>query len=233
MNYNRLFSTSILLLFLIITACQQPSSKSTDQISKIDPETKLDSISFALGYQNGAFLAREGATEFNFDQYLSGFVNGLEGNEKLTDDELNQIVSAFRTELRTKVKEKNKLEGEQFLADNATKEGVMVTESGLQYKIITEGSGESPEVTNTVRVNYEGSLIDGTVFDSSFEGGQPIEFPLNRVISGWTEGVQLMKEGATFEFYIPSELAYGENGAGGIIPPNATLIFKVELLEIK
>ncbi len=233
MNSNRLFSTFALVLLLVTLACQQPSSKSADQISKMDPETKLDSISFALGYQNGAFLAREGATEFNFDQYLSGFVNGLEGKEKLNDEELNQIVNAFRIELRTKVKEKNKLEGEQFLEENASKEGVMVTESGLQYKIITEGSGKSPEATNTVKVNYEGSLIDGTVFDSSFEGGQPIEFPLNRVIPGWTEGVQLMKEGATFEFYIPSELAYGENGAGGVIPPNATLIFKVELLEVK
>lgn len=233
MNNNRLFSPFIAALFLITIACQQPSSKPADQISKMTPETKLDSISFALGYQNGAFLAREGATEFDFDQYLSGFINGLEGNEHLSDEELNQIVSAFRIELRTKAKEKNKLDGEKFLTENASKDGVIVTDSGLQYKILEEGSGKSPEATNTVKVNYEGSLIDGTIFDSSFEGGQPIEFPLNRVIPGWTEGVQLMKEGATFEFFVPSELAYGENGAAGVIPPNAALIFKVELLEVK
>ena len=124
--------------------------------------------------------------------------------------------------------------GEAFLKENAKKEGVKTTASGLQYKVIKEGEGKSPKATDTVKVNYEGKLIDGKIFDSSYKRGEPIEFPLNGVIPGWTEGVQLMKEGATYEFVIPSKLAYGERGApGGTIPPNATLIFKVELIQVK
>lgn len=124
--------------------------------------------------------------------------------------------------------------GEAFLKENAKKEGVKTTASGLQYSVTKEGTGKSPKATDTVKVNYEGKLIDGTVFDSSYKRGEPIEFPLNRVIPGWTEGVQLMKEGATYEFVIPYKLAYGERGTpGGPIPPNATLIFKVELIQVK
>lgn len=123
--------------------------------------------------------------------------------------------------------------GEAFLKENAKKDGVKTTATGLQYKVLKEGEGKSPKATDTVKVNYEGKLIDGKVFDSSYKRGEPIEFPLNGVIPGWTEGVQLMKEGATYEFTIPSKLAYGERGAGGAIPPNATLIFKVELIQVK
>ena len=124
--------------------------------------------------------------------------------------------------------------GEAFLTENAKKEGVETTASGLQYTVLKEGAGKSPKATDTVKVNYEGKLIDGKVFDSSYKRGEPIEFPLNGVIKGWTEGVQLMKEGATYEFVIPYMLAYGESGTpGGPIPPNATLIFKVELIEVK
>ncbi len=123
--------------------------------------------------------------------------------------------------------------GEKFLEDNAKKEGVHVTASGLQYKIITEGTGKSPKATDTVEVHYEGTLIDGRVFDSSYRRGQTIEFPLNRVIAGWTEGVQLMKEGSKFRFFIPSRLAYGSRGAGRDIGPNEALIFDVELFKVK
>jgi FKBP-type peptidyl-prolyl cis-trans isomerase len=124
--------------------------------------------------------------------------------------------------------------GEAFLAENATKEGVKVTASGLQYKVLKEGDGKSPQATDTVQVHYKGTLLDGTEFDSSYKRGQPAEFPLNRVIPGWTEGVQLMKEGAKYQFTIPSKLAYGERGTpGGPIPPNSTLIFEVELISIK
>ena len=124
--------------------------------------------------------------------------------------------------------------GEAFLKENAKKDGVKATASGLQYKVLKEGEGKSPKATDTVKVNYEGKLIDGKVFDSSYKRGEPIEFPLNGVIPGWTEGVQLMKEGATYEFTIPYKLAYGERGTpGGPIPPNATLIFKVELIQVK
>ncbi|HAL72007.1 MAG TPA: peptidylprolyl isomerase [Verrucomicrobiales bacterium] len=123
--------------------------------------------------------------------------------------------------------------GEKFLEDNAKKEGVVVTASGLQYKVITEGAGKSPSATDTVLVHYEGTLIDGKVFDSSYKRGEPIEFPLNRVIAGWTEGVQLMKEGAKYRLYLPSKLAYGPRGAGRDIGPNEALIFDVELLKVR
>jgi len=123
--------------------------------------------------------------------------------------------------------------GQRFLKENAAKEGVKTTPSGLQYKVIREGSGKTPKATDIVVVNYRGTLINGKEFDSSYKGGQPIEFPLNRVIPGWTEGVQLMKEGAKYEFFIPSNLAYGSRGAGGIIGPDEALIFEVELLKVK
>lgn len=122
--------------------------------------------------------------------------------------------------------------GEKFLEDNAQKEGVIVTASGLQYQILTPGTGRSPKATDTVRVHYEGTLIDGKIFDSSYRRGESIEFPLNRVIPGWTEGVQLMQEGAKFRFFIPSKLAYGARGAGRDIGPNEALIFDVELLKV-
>ena len=123
--------------------------------------------------------------------------------------------------------------GEKFLEDNAKKEGVTVTASGLQYKVITPGTGKSPKATDTVEVHYEGTLIDGKVFDSSYQRKESIEFPLNRVIAGWTEGVQLMQEGAKYRFYIPSKLAYGPRGAGRDIGPNEALIFDVELIKVK
>lgn len=123
--------------------------------------------------------------------------------------------------------------GKQFLAENGKKEGVKTTDSGLQYEVLTKGEGKSPKTTDTVLVHYRGTLLDGTEFDSSYKRNEPIEFPLNRVIPGWTEGVQLMKEGAKYKFFIPSELAYGASGAGGAIGPNETLIFEVELLKVK
>ena len=123
--------------------------------------------------------------------------------------------------------------GQRFLKENAEKQGVKTTPSGLQYKVLREGSGKSPKATDIVVVNYRGTLINGKEFDSSYKSGQPIEFPLNRVIPGWTEGVQLMKEGAKYEFFIPSHLAYGSRGAGGAIGPDETLIFEVELLKVK
>jgi FKBP-type peptidyl-prolyl cis-trans isomerase FkpA len=123
--------------------------------------------------------------------------------------------------------------GEKFLAENKTKEGVKTTASGLQYKVLTEGSGKKPSATDTVVCHYRGTLLDGTEFDSSYKRNEPAEFPLNRVIPGWTEGVQLMNEGSKFQFFIPSKLAYGEHGAGGVIGPDETLIFEVELIKIK
>lgn len=129
--------------------------------------------------------------------------------------------------------EENKAAGEAFLSENSKKDGVITTASGLQYTVLTEGEGASPSATDRVTVHYKGTTIDGDEFDSSYSHGQPATFPLNRVIAGWTEGVQLMKEGAKYRFYIPSELAYGQHGAGGAIGPNETLIFDVELIKVQ
>jgi len=220
-------------LFLVIgLACDKSGNSSIDK--NVNLSSAQDSISFALGYQNGDFLANEGATDFEYDAYIAGFINGIEQNEVLDQATRNALINDFRIELTTMQKEKNKAEGEAFLAENKTKDGVIETESGLQYKVIEEGTGESPTAESTVEVHYEGTLIDGTKFDSSYDRGETIEFPLNGVIRGWTEGVQLMKEGATYMFYIPSDLGYGANPRpGGPIKPNSTLIFKVELVSVK
>jgi FKBP-type peptidyl-prolyl cis-trans isomerase len=170
----------------------------------------------------------------------AGLADGFAGKTILTDAEMKQVLNEFRTQMmaamETKQKsagEKNVKDGEAFLAANAKKEGVKVTASGLQYKVLKSGKGKTPKETDTVKVHYHGTLIDGTVFDSSVERGEPISFPLNGVIKGWTEGLQLMKEGDKFQLTIPSKLAYGENGPGGKIGPNATLIFDVELIAIE
>nr|WP_010132055.1 FKBP-type peptidyl-prolyl cis-trans isomerase [Microbulbifer agarilyticus] len=162
---------------------------------------------------------------------------------RLSQDEKTKVIQVFQENMQAKQKElmekqeadfkasgeKNLEEGKKFLEENAKKEGVQTTDSGLQYKVITEGTGPSPSETSVVEVDYKGTLIDGTEFDSSYKNGKPVQFPVNGVIKGWTEALQLMKQGAKWELYIPSELAYGPGGAGGLIGPNATLIFEVEL----
>jgi len=158
----------------------------------------------------------------------------------LTDKEMGEMLNLYRKEAQAaqqKVKaeqgEKNMQEGPKFLEENKTKEGVVVLPSGLQYKVLTEGTGKSPKATDKVKVHYKGTLINGKEFDSSYKRGTPAEFPVNGVIKGWTEALQLMKEGSKWMLYLPSDLAYGPRGAGGDIGPNATLIFEVELLEVK
>ncbi|WP_066960108.1 FKBP-type peptidyl-prolyl cis-trans isomerase [Microbulbifer sp. Q7] len=162
---------------------------------------------------------------------------------RLNEEEKQKVIQVFQESMQAKQKElmakqeadfkasadKNMEEGKKFLEENAKKDGVQTTDSGLQYKVITEGSGASPSETSVVEVDYKGTLIDGTEFDSSYKNGQPVQFPVNGVIKGWTEALQLMKEGAKWELYIPSDLAYGPGGAGGLIGPNSTLIFEVEL----
>ncbi len=232
MTFKNSSRLAVFLLLLTGFACDNSNDPSISKEASLS--TSQDSISFALGYQNGDFFAREGATDFSYDAYIAGFINGLEQNDLLDQATRNSLINDFRMELTTALKEKNKAEGEAFLAENKTKEGVVETESGLQYKVIDEGTGKSPTAQSTVEVHYEGTLIDGTKFDSSYDRGETIEFPLNGVIRGWTEGLQLMKEGATYMFYIPSDLAYGENPRpGGPIKPNSTLIFKVDLITVK
>ncbi|MBO6621028.1 MAG: FKBP-type peptidyl-prolyl cis-trans isomerase [Balneola sp.] len=232
MTFKNSSTLAAFLLLLTGFACDNSNNSSINK--EVSLSSAQDSISFALGYQNGDFFAREGATDFSYDAYISGFINGIEQSEALDQATRNSLINDFRIQLTTALKEKNKAEGDAFLAENKTKEGVMETESGLQYKVIEAGTGASPTAESTVEVHYEGTLIDGTKFDSSYDRGETIEFPLNGVIRGWTEGLQLMKEGATYMFYIPSNLAYGENPRpGGPIKPNSTLIFKVELISVK
>ena len=165
----------------------------------------------------------------------------LRGNQPdMSQEDYQQTMQKFQATMEEKANaeaqkaaSENSEKGKAYLAENAKKEGVKVTASGLQYEVIKEGTGKKPAATDTVSVHYEGTLINGQVFDSSIRRGQPVEFPLNRVIPGWTEGVQLMSVGSKYRFVIPSNLAYGEHGAGGAIGPNETLIFEVELLDIK
>lgn len=201
----------------------------------------MDKVSYALGLGIGSQLKSMGADSLNIDDFAQAIKDTISGAElKVSHKESQQIVQEFFKEQEAKQRaqaaENGKVareEGEKFLAENAKKEGVQVTESGLQYSVIKEGTGKSPKATDTVVCHYEGFLTNGTVFDSSIQRGEPAAFPLNAVIAGWTEGLQLMKEGGKTRFFIPYNLAYGEAGAAGAIPPYAALIFDVELIEVK
>jgi len=193
----------------------------------------MDKLSYSLGIVIANNLKGLGVTELA-EQDFTAAVNAVLKGEKtaITEFEAQQEVSRF---IQGQEEERGKFQreaGERFLADNAKKEGVTVTPSGLQYQILKEGTGKQPKATDKVRCHYEGTLIDGTVFDSSYRRGEPAVFPLNGVIKGWTEGVQLMKEGAKFRFFIPYQLAYGTQGAGNSIPPYAALVFDVELIDV-
>lgn len=201
----------------------------------------MDKVSYALGLGIGSQLKSMGADSLNIDDFAQAIKDTISGAElKVSHKESQQIVQEFFKEQEAKQRaqaaENGRAaceEGEKFLAENAKKDGVQVTESGLQYSVIKEGTGKSPKATDTVVCHYEGFLTNGTVFDSSIQRGEPAAFPLNAVIAGWTEGLQLMKEGGKTRFFIPYNLAYGEAGAAGAIPPYAALIFDVELIEVK
>lgn len=200
----------------------------------------MDKLSYALGIGIGSQLAQMGATELNIDDFAQAIKDVIAGDPlKVDNAEAQQIVNNFfrdqEAKQRAAAAEAGKAArkaGEDFLAENAKKDGVVVLKSGLQYTVLKEGEGKQPKATDKVRCHYEGTLIDGTVFDSSYKRGEPAVFGLNQVISGWTEGVQLMKEGAKYRFFIPFQLAYGERGAGASIPPYAALIFDVELIAV-
>jgi len=199
-----------------------------------------DRTSYALGVEVGGNLKRQGI-DVDVDLLLRGMKDAMTGGPTLlTETEVRETVMALQRTLMAKQEEvqkaksaKAKSEGEAFLVANAAKQGVVKLPSGLQYKVIIPGGGASPKATDTVTVHYRGTLIDGTEFDSSYKRNEPTSFPVGGVIKGWTEALQLMKVGAKWELYIPAELAYGDRGAGGLIPPGAALIFEVELLGIK
>lgn len=194
----------------------------------------MDKISYALGLSMGQNLMGSGVTSLDYADLAAGIKDVLEKNQpQISYQEAQQVLGQFFQELEAKIAGAAKAEGEKFLAENKKREGVQVTASGLQYEVLEATIGQKPKATDTVRVHYEGTLIDGTVFDSSYKRGESISFPLNGVIKGWTEGLQLMSVGSKYKFFIPYQLAYGERGAGQQIPPYATLIFTVELLGIE
>ncbi len=194
-----------------------------------------------MGLGIGRQLAQMGANDLSIEDFAAAIKDVIAGNElKVSNREAQTIVQEYFRKKEEKLNAERaeqgkvaKAEGEKYLAENAKKEGVTVLPSGLQYMVLKEGNGNKPKATDTVKCHYEGFLIDGTVFDSSVQRGEPAEFALNQVIAGWTEGLQLMQEGAKYRFFIPYILGYGEGGAGASIPPFATLIFDVELLEVK
>ena len=201
----------------------------------------MDKLSYALGIGIGSQLAGMGAKELNIDDFAQAIKDVISGSElKVDNAEAQALVQNFFQEQEAKQQaaaaeagKAAKVAGEDFLAENGKKDGVVTLPSGLQYQVLKEGDGKKPSATDQVVCHYEGTLIDGTVFDSSYQRNQPATFGLNQVIAGWTEGVQLMQEGAKYRFFIPYNLAYGEHGAGAQIPPFAALVFDVELIEVK
>lgn len=201
----------------------------------------MDKLSYALGLGIGQQLKQMGLNaSLVIEDFAASIIDVLQDKDlKISNQEAQVIVNAFFQKMeeeqnvaKAKAGKAAKQEGEKFLVENAKKEGVIVTKSGLQYEVLKEGSGKKPKATDTVRCHYEGRLLDGSVFDSSYKRNEPADFGLQQVIAGWTEGVQLMSEGAKYRFYIPYILAYGEGGAGSMIPPFSTLIFDVELIKV-
>ena len=200
----------------------------------------MDKLSYALGIGIGSQLAGMGAKGLNIDDFAQAVKDVILGTPlKVDNAEAQSLVQAFFQEQEEKQRaaaaeagKVAKAAGESFLAENAKKEGVVVLPSGLQYQVLKEGNGKKPSATDQVKCHYEGTLIDGTIFDSSYQRNEPATFGLNQVIAGWTEGVQLMSEGAKYRVFIPYNLAYGERGAGAQIPPFAALVFDVELLKV-
>lgn len=201
----------------------------------------MDKLSYALGLGIGRQLAQMGASNLSIEDFADAIKDVIAGNDlKMTNHEAQTIVQDYfakqEQRIQAEMAEKGKAAkeaGEKYLAENAKKEGVKTTASGLQYLVLNEGTGRKPKATDSVKCHYEGFLIDGTLFDSSVQRGEPATFGLQQVIAGWTEGLQLMQEGAKYRFFIPYMLGYGENGAGQTIPPYSTLIFDVELIEVK
>lgn len=225
---------------LVLAACQQPAGNGTDNTNEdVALETQSEKFSYAVGVDVARSLAQ---VEGRMDPaaFKAGFSDAFgDGEPRLTDAEMAEAKNAVSAELQAEQKAAEQAQsaeavarGEAFRAENAKRDAVKTTESGLQYEVLEDADGPKPSATDTVKVHYKGTLIDGTEFDSSYSRGQPATFPLNGVIKGWTEGVALMPVGSKYKFVIPPELAYGERGAGARIGPNETLVFEVELLEI-
>lgn len=223
---KKLLTLGLVLLFASVTM----SVKSQQEM------TLKQKISYAIGANLGTQVSHDDI-ELDLDALVQGVRDGMAGQNKFTDEQMQEAFMQLQQEMQAKrdnVANEEKIKGQKFLEENKKNPDVKVTASGLQYKVVTQGNGPKPTATSKVTVKYKGTLLDGTVFDSTEkQGGEPISFGLNQVIRGWTEGLQLMPTGSKYIFYIPSELAYGDQGAGGVIPGGATLIFEIELLSFE
>jgi FKBP-type peptidyl-prolyl cis-trans isomerase len=230
---NSILLVPVIFLLIIGMSCGQ-----TGSVKNVDLKTKADSAGYAIGILVGTNNKQQienapGGDQINLEAMASAFRAAAMGEEaEMTVEQADSVIRVFFEGEGEKQGQKNLEEGNTFLENNKTREGVQTTPSGLQYEVIQEGSGPKPAAEDQVRVHYEGTLTDGTVFDSSLERGQPAVFGVNQVIPGWTEALQLMSVGSKWKIYIPSDLAYGPRGAGAEIGPNSVLIFEVELLEI-
>jgi FKBP-type peptidyl-prolyl cis-trans isomerase FklB len=226
----------IVAVAFALLGCQTASDK------KVKLETQKDKLSYSIGLNVGHNLGRD-SIAINPDAFIRGVLDAaLDSSARLmTDAQVQETIVQYQTEQRTKLEEeskvvgdKNKKEGDAFLAQNGKQPGVVTLPSGLQYRVLIAGKGKTPKLNSTVTIQYSGKLLDGTEFDSSYKRGEAATFPVSGRIKGWTEALQLMKEGSKWELYVPAELAYGPAGAGGgAIPPNATLIFQFELISVK
>lgn len=236
---SKAFAIALPALFVISLALAQETAKESGK--ELTLNTEAEKLSYVIGMDIGNSIKQLGPdTDVNLDIITRAMKDVMEGKETLlTPQEANEVKQAYSQKMQEQLAaqrqvqaEKNLTEGKAFLEENKAREGVKTTESGLQYEVLEEGEGPKPKETDTVTVNYRGTLIDDTEFDSSYKRGQPATFPVNGVIPGWTEALQLMPVGSKYRLFIPADLAYGERGAGQAIGPNATLIFDVELLSI-
>lgn len=237
MKHLHVMAAALLTSSILFFGCNTYDQKATADLS-----SKTDSLSYSFGYLQGSSLSNEGITDIDIENYVSGLQAGLDTSDTSVIDNMamQTLIQTYLQEMEMQRFQQQEEEasvhierGQAFLEENAQNADVNETESGLQYRVLEEGDGESPTENDVVRVHYEGRLLSDEVFDSSYDRGQPATFPLNRVIPGWTEGLQLMEEGAKYQFFIPGDLAYGTNPPqGSPIPPGAVLIFDVELLEV-
>ena len=229
-------SISAVVSITLLTACTQGQKGRNTEI-----KTSMESVSYAIGADIGGNLKRGKVDSLNVDLLAAGLADGLDSTLRLDEETLQGVMQAFMMKMQTRMKaeeaakgEKSRLAGEEFLAENGKRTGVVTTPSGLQYEVITMGTGPKPQPTESVKVHYTGKLIDGTVFDSSVERGEPAVFGVTQVIPGWVEALQMMPVGSKWKVFIPSELAYGASGApGGRIEPHSVLVFDMELLGIE
>ena len=232
-NLRKTMNAKNLILGLSVAAIGLSSCCNTSTKTNVSLKNEADTASFYIGYMYGSNITGNGIEEINMDAIIAGMNSALQKKDAPADMmQMNMFLQKYTQKAMMAKAEKALKAGEEFLAANAKKDGIKTTESGLQYKIEKEGTGAIPADSSVVRVHYKGTLIDGTEFDSSYKRGEPTEFPVNRVIKGWTEALQLMPVGSKWTLYIPSNLAYGPQGARGAIGPNETLIFEVELIDI-